>query len=151
MVRESEGGYLTGKIEQRGLDFGQMIMKLAVSLAILALSLGLGNYAYAQTATVTTLTSVPDHIVAPGTFVQLQASVTQNGAPVTTGSVTFCPVGTYKLAPGPFPCNQVAYGSAQLTKAGTASVRASFTLGTNQRWLPSIEEPNLFREVYLPN
>jgi len=81
--------------------------------------------AFAATPTTTTLSISPSSNVALDTVVTLTAAVTNPGV-VTTGTVNFCNVNATDCAPG-----SGLYGTAQLTSAGTASIKHVFGYGVN--------------------
>jgi hypothetical protein len=78
------------------------------------------------TTTDTSLNVSPGNLISAGTIVTLTANVLASGRPVTLGTVNFCnaAVTGCELGGG-------LYGSAQLTNAGTATLRMSFGAGIN--------------------
>ncbi len=91
----------------------------------LALPFALLSLMSAQTPTTTTLAISPYNSVAPDTVVTLTATVTNPGA-VTSGTVNFCNVNSTDCSPG-----SGLYGTAQLTSAGTATIKHVFGYGVN--------------------
>lgn len=75
-------------------------------------------------ATTTTTLSVSPGEVTAGTAVTLTATVTADGAPFARGRVVFCDANAAR-------CNDSAiFGQAQLTTAGTATIRLTLGVGT---------------------
>ena len=91
----------------------------------LALPFALLSLMSAQTPTTTTLAISPYNYVALDTVVTLTATVTNPGA-VTAGTVNFCNVNSTDCSPG-----SGLYGTAQLTSAGTATIKHVFGYGVN--------------------
>ena len=91
----------------------------------LALPFALLSLMSAQTPTTTTLAISPYNSVALDTVVTLTATVTNPGA-VTAGTVNFCNVNSTDCSPG-----SGLYGTAQLTSAGTATIKHVFGYGVN--------------------
>jgi sugar lactone lactonase YvrE len=88
------------------------------------------SYNVSQTGTTATTLAVtaggtPVTSVASGTAVTLTATVTANGAPVTPGLVTFCD------ATAAICDNSAVLGTAQLTTAGTATLKFVPGIGTH--------------------
>jgi hypothetical protein len=91
--------------------------------ALLTVAFALPAVAHAAVSTVTTLTLSPQSTIAAPAAVTLTASVTGGGAQLTTGSITFCNASAAL-------CEDAAVvGSAQLTAAGTATLKIIPAIG----------------------
>ena len=80
--------------------------------------------AWAQSATNTTL-NVSSNNVSTGTAVTLTASVASGGTPVTAGLVVFCNASATHCE------DSAIFGSAWMTRSGTATIHKTFGLGTH--------------------
>lgn len=94
---------------------------IVLMLGVLGLLLAL--YARAANTTTTTLT-LSASTVTSGTVVTSTAAVS-NGSPVTTGTVTFCD------ASATYCMNSAIIGTAQLTPAGTATIKFVPAIGSH--------------------
>jgi len=93
-------------------------LRFLVRISILLLAMKLcGGVAQAQTATTTTLVVSPSSPLAPRTVLTLTATVMAGVIPVHPGLVTFCD------ASAPHCVGLAVLGTAQLTSAGTATIR----------------------------
>ncbi len=103
---------------------GPLKFKRAV-VTLLTIAFVLPAVAFAAASTVTTLTLTPQSPIAQPTVVTLTASVLRGRAPVTTGSITFCNAAAAL-------CEDAAIvGTAQLTPAGTATLKIIPGIGTH--------------------
>jgi len=103
---------------------GSFLKKASFGLALPFVLLSL---VAAQTPTTTTLTVNPANYVAAGAVVTLTAQVTNPGL-VVAGTVHFCNASSTDCSVG--GATDI-YGTAQLTSAGTASIRKVFGYGLN--------------------
>jgi hypothetical protein len=101
---------------------GSFLKKASFGLALPFVLLSLMA---AQAPTTTTLAIGPANYVAAGTIVTLTATVTNPGT-VTSGTVKFCNALSTDCSLG-----SGLYGTAQITSAGTATIRKSFGYGVN--------------------
>jgi hypothetical protein len=111
-----------GGTTRRARYMGSFLKKASFGLALPFALLSLMS---AQTPTTTTLAISPYNSVALDTVVTLTATVTNPGA-VTAGTVNFCNVNSTDCSPG-----SGLYGTAQLTSAGTATIKHVFGYGVN--------------------
>src|ERR1035437_7637206 len=111
-----------GCTTRRARPMGSFLKKASFGLALPFVLLSLMA---AQAPTTTTLTIGPANYVAAGTIVTLTATVTNPGT-VTSGTVKFCNALSTDCSLG-----SGLYGTAQITSAGTATIRKSFGYGVN--------------------